>query len=345
MSRNCYKSVTFGVLGCAVFLETQKPHSLEGFNVNCTSSLRVAALLATFVFVSTGCSRKTRQSEGTDTTSSGSAAVAAKPGDRVVIQNKGSDTLVNVAQAWAEAYKTVDANTAVAVSGGGSGTGISALINGTVDLANSSRKIEPKEIEAAQKNGITPVEYTVGHDALAVFLHKDNPLKEITPEQLIEIYAEGGTVEKWSDIGVKIPGCDGDKIVRLSRQNNSGTYAYFKEAVLKEKEFKLGSTDLHGSKDVVDTVKKTPCAIGYSGLAYATPEVSMPCMKIADKCVAPTVESALDGSYPVSRPLFMYTKGQPQGSLKTYLDWILSEKGQCIISGKGYAPVRKLTCP
>lgn len=311
--------------------------------MNHKTALVVLATLAASV---SACSRDTKQSATTGGTTTAADAVPAAGGsDRTVIQNKGSDTLVNVAQAWAEAYKEVDASTAIAVTGGGSGTGISALINGTVDLANSSRKIEPKEIEAAAKNSVTPVEFTVGHDALAIFVHKNNPLKEVTNEQLVEIYGEGGKAEKWSDLGVKVPGCDSDQIIRLSRQNNSGTYAYFKEAVLKEKEFKLGSTDLHGSKDVVDTVQKTPCAIGYSGLAYATPEVAMPCVKTADKCVAPTVDSALDGSYPIARPLFMYTKGQPTGKVKSYLDWILSDKGQCIISKKGYAPVRKLTCP
>lgn len=309
-----------------------------------SSPLRAALLLTVLAVVGTACSRRTRQSEALNSSNEGALAVEARAGDRVVIQNKGSDTLVNVAQAWAEAYKEVNSNVAVAVSGGGSGTGISALINGTVDLANSSRKIEPKEVEAAQKNGVSPVEHTVGNDALAIFVHKNNPLKEVTPEQLIEIYGEGGKAEKWSDLGVKVPGCDSDKIIRLSRQNNSGTYAYFKDAVLKEKEFKFGSTDLHGSKDVVDTVQKTPCAIGYSGLAYATPDVGVPCVRIGDKCVAPTVESSRDGSYPISRPLFMYTKGQPQGVVKAYLDWILSDKGQCIIAGKGYSPVRKLTC-
>src|SRR6187455_676617 len=207
-----------------------------------------------------GCSRSTRQKQdpGAD---DGSKTTTEKPAGRVVLQNKGSDTLVNVAQAWAEAYKKVNPAIAIAVTGGGSGTGISALINGTADLANSSRSITAKELDEAKKHGIVPKEHTVGIDALAVFLHKDNPIKEFSREQLADIYGEAGKTEKWSQLGVKIPGCDSDEIVRVSRQNNSGTYLYFKEAVLGEgKEYKFGSRDMHGSKDVVDLVAKTPCA-------------------------------------------------------------------------------------
>lgn len=265
---------------------------------------------------------------------------------RTVIQNKGSDTLVNVAQAWAEEYAKVDANTAIAVSGGGSGTGISAMINGTVDIANASRKMKDKEIEAAKKNGIDPVEHVVGHDALAVFVHPDNPMSEATLAQLKDIYGEGGATDKWSQLGITIPGCDSDEIVRVSRQNNSGTYAYFKKAALGKGEYKLGSRDMHGSKDVVELVEKTPCAIGYSGLAYATEKVKMPCIKKDDaaQCVAPSTASASDQSYPIARPLLMYTAGQPQGAIKAYLDWILSDPGQCVIQDKGYAPVREVSC-
>jgi phosphate transport system substrate-binding protein len=266
---------------------------------------------------------------------------------RKVLQNKGSDTLVNVAQAWAEAYAKVNPNLAIAVTGGGSGTGISAMINGTVDIANASRKMKDKEIELAKKNGINPVEHTVGYDALAVFVHKNNPMTEASIAQLAGIYGEGGSRDKWSQLNVKVPGCGSDEIVRVSRQNNSGTYAYFKEAVLgKTNEYKLGSRDMHGSKDVVDLVEKTPCAIGYSGLAYATDHVKMLCIKKqeSDTCVAPSVESAIDQTYPIARPLFMYTSGTPKGEIKMYLDWILSDKGQCIIKQKGYAPVKKVTC-
>jgi phosphate transport system substrate-binding protein len=272
---------------------------------------------------------------------------AGRGGSRTVLQNKGSDTLVNVAQSWAEAYKTVAPDVAIAVTGGGTGTGMAALINGTVDLANASRKIEPEELEMAKKAGADPQEFVVGHDALAIFLHHDNPLQQISMAQLADIYGEGGAADRWSDLGVQVPGCPSDEIVRVSRQNNSGTYAYFREAVLGEdRDYKLGSRDMHGSKDVVDLVAKTPCAIGYSGLAYATPEIHMPCvLDAAGVCVAPTIETALDGTYLISRPLFMYTRLAPEGAVKTYLDWILSDAGQCILLDQGYAPVRAPDCP
>lgn len=277
----------------------------------------------------------------------GSGDAGGSSGSRKVIQNKGSDTLVNVAQAWAEHYKDKDPSVAIAVSGGGSGTGISAMINGTVDIANSSRKMKDSEIAQANQNGVDPREFTVGYDALAVFLHPDNPIDGMTIAQLAEIYGEGGTVETWDQMGISIPGCDSNEIVRVSRQNNSGTYVYFQEAVLGEKrDFKLGSRDMHGSKDVVDLVQHTPCAIGYSGLAYRTETVKMPCVMAEEgaPCVLPSSDSAIDGSYPIARPLLMYTAGEPQGAIKSYLEWILSDEGQCIIADKGYAPVRPVDC-
>lgn len=266
---------------------------------------------------------------------------------RTEIQNKGSDTLVNVAQAWAEAYQKVDPDVAVAVSGGGSGTGIAALINGTVDIANASRKIKNKEREAAEKGGSTPVEHIVGYDALAVFLNTANPAETLTFDQLKAIFGRGGKATKWTDLGLEVPGCKDQQIVVVSRQNNSGTYAYFKKAVFgKRGKYRQGTLDMHGSKDVVDLVEKTPCAIGYSGLAYATDHVKMACVAKADgeQCVMPSEETASDRSYPIARPLFMYTAGEPQGKIKEYLDWVLSDTGQCIIKEKGYAPVRAVSC-
>jgi phosphate transport system substrate-binding protein len=272
------------------------------------------------------------------------AVIATSADARTVLQNKGSDTLVNVAQAWAEAYQKVNPDIAIAVSGGGSGTGIAAMINGTVDIANASRKMKDKEKKMAKDRGQDPVEHTVGYDALAVFIHKDNPMKTFTVEQLADIYGRKGKARKWSDLGIEVPGCK-DEIVVVSRQNNSGTYAYFKKAVLGKDKFKNGTLDMHGSKDVVDLVEKTPCAIGYSGLAYATDHLQMACIsKGGAPCVIPSVETAGDGSYPVARPLMMYTNGVPQGDVKTYMDWIMSDEGQCIILNKGYAPVRAVKC-
>ncbi len=183
------------------------------------------------------------------------ASVACGPGregggsgsQRSVIQNKGSDTLVNVAQSWAENYQTVNPNVAVAVTGGGSGTGVAALINGTVDIANSSRKLKESEFEQARENGNDPIEFIVGYDALAVYIHLDNPLTTATFSQIASVYADGGTSESWEDLNVEVLGCDTGEIVRVSRQNNSGTYAYFREVVLENSDFKLGSRDMHGS--------------------------------------------------------------------------------------------------
>lgn len=264
--------------------------------------------------------------------------------EKTVIQNTGSDTMVNLAQAWAEEYATVAPAVSVEVSGGGSGTGIAALENGTVDIANASREIEPQEIAAAKTNtGKEPREFMVGFDGLAVFVSKANPLEEITFAQLAEIYGEGGTVATWSEMGVTMP-AGADEIIRVSRQSNSGTYAYFREAVLgKGRDFKLGSRDMQGSKDVVELVSKTPGSIGYSGMGYATADVKM--LRIARKAgepaVAPTLENTLSKAYPIARPLYMYTLGEPTGAVKAYLDWVHSDVGQAIVSRSGYVPLPK----
>lgn len=279
-------------------------------------------------FVGTGC-KKSSQSQGEG---------------KIIIQNKGSDTMVNLAQAWAEAYKKVAPNVEVEVSGGGSGVGIAALIKGTVDIANSSRDLKPSEIEQAKKNtGKEPKEFTIGFDALAVYVHKDNPLNEITIEQLREIFAEGGKITKWSDLGVKIPGVNDDTIVRVSRQSSSGTYEFFREHVLNNRDFKLGSRDMNGSKEVVELVSTTPTAIGYSGMGYATPKVKM--LKVAQKAgepaYPPTVENVLNKHYPIARSLHLYTLGEPQGEVKKYIEWILSDEGQKIVEETGYVPLRR----
>lgn len=269
----------------------------------------------------------------------GSCGGTVDGASRASIKNKGSDTLVTVAQAWAEEYSKVAGGTVVTVTGGGSGTGINAMINGTVDIANASRKMKESEFQTARAAGIEPVEHIVGFDALAVYVHKDNPIESITIEQLADIYGENGKVTKWSELGVDMG--DNDEIVRVSRQNNSGTYVYFRNTVLgKQGRYKLGSLDLHGSKDVVELVEKTAGAIGYSGLAYANEHVKLVPVSMNGKAaVTPSVETAVDGTYPIARPLMMYTNGEPAGAIKEYMDWILSSTGQAIIKNKGYAPV------
>lgn len=295
----------------------------------------VALLLATFcLVVLSGCG-------GDDLTS------ASPSNQRTVIQNIGSDTMVNLAQAWAEEYAVTNPGVSVEVSGGGSGTGIAALINGTADIANSSRLLEPEEIARVKAaTGQEPKLNIVGYDALAIFVHKDNPLNEITLEQLAAIYSEKSSVQRWGDLGIPLSGCRGDEMILVSRQSNSGTYHYFREAILgKGRDFKLGTLDLHGSKDVVELVSRTPCAIGYSGMGYATPHVKM--LRVARKAgeatAAPNVENTQSGAYPIARPLYMYTRGEPSETVRKYLEWIESEAGQTLVLTTGYVPRTKDT--
>lgn len=257
------------------------------------------------------------------------------------IQVKGSDTMVNVAQAWAEEYTKVAPDVEVEVSGGGSGVGIAALEKGTIDIANASRNIKPEEAELVKKNtGKEPKEFVCGHDALAIYVNKDNPIEEITIEQLKQIFAEGGTITKWSDLGIKIPGTENDEIARISRQSSSGTYEFFREHVLDKRDFKLGSRDMNGSKEVVELVGSTKTAIGYSGMGYATANIKMLKIKTDKGTFAPTVENAQTKAYPLARSLLMYTLGEPEGAKKQYIDWILSAAGQQILKDNGYVPLQ-----
>ena len=307
-----------------------------------TPRLLAAVALATVVGIA-GCNKG--EGGGGAPASSGASAPATNT-KKQSIQNIGSDTMVNLAQAWAEEYGKVVPGVSVEVSGGGSGVGIAALINGTAEIANSSRQIEPEEAAKAKtKTGKDPKEFLVGYDGLAIYVHKDNPLNEISMEDLGDIYREGGKVETWGQVGVaKITGAQSDKIIRVSRQNNSGTYHYFREVVVgKKSDFKQGSLDMNGSKDVVELVAKTPGAIGYSGLGYATPAVKI--VKVAKKkgepSVLPAIPSVLDKTYPIARPLFMYTPGEPSENAKKYLDWIVSDTGQKVVEKSGYVPLPK----
>jgi phosphate transport system substrate-binding protein len=274
---------------------------------------------------------------------SGAVLLMALPGctpsgTSKAIQNKGSDTMIELAQAWSEEYTAAS----VEVSGGGSGVGIAALINGTVDVANASRAMKDSEIQQAKDHtGKDPVRVTVGYDALAIYAHRDNPLEAITMAQLKEVYGDGGEITKWSQLGVEVPGCDTDEIVVMSRQNNSGTYEYLREAVLgKGGKYRLGTIDASGSKDLVKQVGNTPCAIGYSGMGYKTDEVKFIKVKKGEgEGVLPSVAAVHDESYPIARPLFMYTLGEPTGAIKEYIDWVRSDEGQAILERIGYVPL------
>jgi phosphate transport system substrate-binding protein len=273
-------------------------------------------------------------------------SACSRQSDVLIIQNKGSDTLVNLAQAWAEEYKNVNPKVALAVSGGGSGTGIAALMNGTVDIANSSRAIKDEERAEAKKNtGNDVKEFIVGMDALAVFIHPKNPITGLTLEEVACIYGEGGQCKFWHDVrGTVVPGCKDNRIIRVSRQSNSGTYQYFREAILgKKRDLKLGSMDLNGSRESIDLVEKTPCAIGYSGMGYLNPRVKAICIsKTPDApCIQPTIATAIDKSYPISRELYMYTSGSPSPEVQAYLDWTQSEKAHAITIKAGYVPAPK----
>lgn len=264
---------------------------------------------------------------------------------QTVIRNEGSDTMVNIAQAWAERYHHEHPNVSVQVLGGGSGVGIASLIEGNCDLANTSRKMKEKEIdEARARRGAEPREIIVGYDALAIYVHRQNPMDSISIEELADVFGEDmpNTIDQWSQLDIPAEMIGTNVLTRVSRQNSSGTYVYFRETVVgKTKDLSLHAVHLSGSKDVVALVSRTPSAIGYSGMGYATPEVKM--LKVSQRRgepgVAPTVENARAGAYPITRPLQIYVVGEPTGRVKEYLDWILSKEGQKTVLALGYVPL------
>jgi phosphate transport system substrate-binding protein len=256
------------------------------------------------------------------------------------IENKGSDTIVNLALAWAERYQEAHSGFRISVTGGGSGTGIAALLNGTVDIANASRKIKDEEMQAAHSAGIDPVEFVVARDAIAVIVNPDNPVSNLTLPQISDIYA--GSVSNWSEVGG-----EDRPIVRLSRETNSGTHVYFLETVLRlgdPESDRLFSTDtllLASSEGIIAEVRQNPNAIGYDGLGYVPDDLKM--IALAERSgqayVLPSVQTVNDGTYPIARDLYMYTAGTPKGATREYLDWILSPEAQAIVEELGFVPI------
>ncbi|HNB40260.1 MAG TPA: phosphate ABC transporter substrate-binding protein [Anaerolineales bacterium] len=257
------------------------------------------------------------------------------------IENKGSDTIVNLALAWAETYQAEFPDVRISVTGGGSGTGIAALINGTVDIANASRKIKDEELTEAQSKGVDPLEHIIARDAIAVIVNPENPVNELTLQQIADIYS--GKITNWREVGG-----EDRPIVKLSRETNSGTHVYFLETVLRlgDKENKtLFSTDtllLPSSEGIIAEVRQNPNAIGYDGLGYVPDDLKM--IAIAKETggtyVLPAIATVNDKTYPIARDLYMYTNGEPTGAVKEYLDWILSPEAQEIVAKLGFVPVK-----
>ena len=283
-------------------------------------------VLISIVLISAACARKEDSSGNPISTT---------------ITNTGSDTIVNLALAWAEQYQKVHPDVQISVTGGGSGTGINSLLSGTTDIANASREMKDEEKDTATENGFTPVEFVIARDAIGVIVNPGNPVKELTLDQISKIYK--CEINNWSELGG-----EDRPIVRLSRESNSGTHVYFLETVIR-----LGSKEdksifcpktllLPSSEGIIAEVRDNPNAIGYDGLGYITSEVKV--VGIAEKIsmpyVIPSEITANDGTYPISRNLFMYTRGEPKGLIADYIKWIVSPEGQSIVTDLGFIPIK-----
>jgi len=258
----------------------------------------------------------------------------------VTLQNKGSDTIVNLALAWAEAYQEVNSQVRIAVTGGGSGTGLTALINGTVDIANASRRIKEEELAAARANHIEPQELVIARDAIAVVVHPSNPVDHLTLQQISDIYS--GKITNWREVGG-----EDRPIVLLSRETNSGTHVYFLEEVIRlgQKDNKtLFSPDtllLPSSEGIGAEVRQNPNAIGYDGLGYVTPDMKTleVGLTLEGPFWPPTAATVNAGQYPIARDLYMYSRAGAPQAVTTYLEWVLSPEAQNIVLELGFVPI------
>jgi phosphate transport system substrate-binding protein len=250
---------------------------------------------------------------------------------------KGSDTMVILAQKWAQAFMDANTGKVIQVSGGGSGTGVAALINGTADLANASRSIKDKEQkQLLKRRGVEAVEFRVALDALAVYVPSANKIEALTIPQLKKIFR--GQTTNWKEVGGEdMP------IVIYSRENNSGTYAYFKEHVLDNDDFATTAQTLPGTAAVINAVSKDQGGIGYGGIAYAEGVRTVKVAADGGEPVEPTMENATSGKYPLSRFLHIYSAGEPAAIAKEYIDFVLSDEGQKVVEGVGYYPLPKET--
>jgi len=266
------------------------------------------------------------------------AFAASKPGS---IQIKGSDTMVNLGQAWSEKYMELYPTDFIAVTGGGSGTGLSSLISGSCDIAMSSREIKEKEIALAKQKGVNPYEIKAALDGLAVVVNPKNPVGKLTADQLAGIFT--GKITNWKELGG-----ENKKIVILSREVNSGTHVYFKEHVLRKndpnskEEFSPQALMLPSSQAIADEVAQNTSAIGYYGMGYISPKQKAVAVAKDNNSayIEPTIENVMSGSYPISRPLYLYTNGEPKLLVKKFIDFALSAQGQAIVKETDFVPIK-----
>ena len=258
---------------------------------------------------------------------------------------KGSDTILVLGQRWAEDYMKQHPDVSIQVTGGGSGVGIAALVNGTTDIANASRAIKAAEVDKAKQAGYYPTEFKVAIDSLAVVVHQDNPIKELTVKQIMGIYT--GKINNWQEVGGK-----NQPILRYCRESSSGTYVFFKEEILKNQDYAADCQTMPGTSAITNAVGKDPAGIGYGGVAYYLNQPSLRILSIRktekSEAVNPATpdgkvdyDAAWTGRYPIWRYLYMYTGFKPKGTIKDYMNWILSPEGQKVVAEVGYVPLKQ----
>lgn len=251
---------------------------------------------------------------------------------------KGSDTMVHLVSRWAEVFMGKYADVEISVTGGGSGTGIAALINGTTDICAASRKMKQKEIDLAKEQDIKPLEHTVAMDGIALVVNPENPINSLSIEQLEKIYT--GVYTRWDQVG----GPD-EPIGVLSRESSSGTYVFFQEHVLNKKDYTPNARLMPATSAIIQSVSTDKWSIGYVGLGYAAEagekvKVLAVSESAATEAILPSMETVIDGSYSIARPLYLYTKGEPEGLTRAFLEFCLSNEGQEIVKETGYVTVK-----
>lgn len=269
------------------------------------------------------------------------ALLAGCGGGRKALQIKGSDTMVNLGQAWSAEYMKNNPGTAIAITGGGSGTGVAALLAGTTDIAQCSRNMEPKEIEQAKKRGFVPKEIHVANDGITVVVNPANPVNKLTVQQISAIFA--GQIKNWRELGGS-----NAKIVALSRERNSGTHVFFVEHIVKlgdkknPNEFAPSVLMMPSSQAIVEEIIANPSALGYIGLGYLTAQQKALAVakNVNSAYVLPSNKTVLNSTYPIARSLLFYTKGEPSGEVRSFINFVLSPAGQKIVLKMDFVPVR-----